>query len=76
MPVRDFDDKGRFVVQLYIINDGGKLPAELFSQQDDPDLFIGNGFLKRILQLNPFMDNDALHTCQSHPCIGVNIVAD
>ena len=36
MPVRDFDDKGRFVVQLYIINDGGKFPAELFSQQDDP----------------------------------------
>ena len=76
MPVRDFDDQRRFVVQLYIVYDLGKLPAEFLGQEENPDFLVGDGFFQSILQFVTLMYYNAFHTCQSHPCAGIDVVTD
>ena len=76
MPVRDLNDQGRFVVKPDFVDDLGKFPAEFFRQENDPDLFICNGALQSFLKLSALMDNGTLHACQTHACVGIDIVAD
>ena len=76
MPVGDFDDQRGFVMKLDIVNNFRKLPAESFGQEYDPDFFIGDGFLQSIFSFVMCVYDHALYTCQSHPCVGIDIVAD
>ena len=49
MPVRDFDDQRGFVMELHIVNDSREFSAEFLGQEDDPDLFVGDGLFQGIL---------------------------
>ena len=38
------------MVQLYIVHDLGKLPAEFLGQEENPDFLVGDCFFQSVLQ--------------------------
>ena len=76
MAVRNLHNQRKLALQLYIVDDLRKFPAELFCQQDDPDGFIGQGLIQFFLQFLPLMDHSPLDSRQPHAGQGVDVVAD
>ena len=76
MSVRDFDDQRRFVMEPDFIDDLRKFSAEFLGKENDPNFFVRNCIFQRFLQFTSFMDNNALHTCQTHSGVGIDVIAD
>ena len=63
-------------MQTDIVDDLRKFSSEFFGEKNDPYFFICNCMFQSFFKLSAFMDDNTFHTCQTHACVGINVITD
>ena len=76
MPVGNFDQQRRVMMEPDIINDFRKLLAEFLRQENDGDVLVRDGRFQSLPEFLPLMNDDAFDTRQPHAGQCIDIITD